>query len=43
MANPCARFKPLKDERERARRRPPTYTQAELDKLFGASDNFEKT
>jgi len=43
MANPCARFKPLKDERERARRRPPTYTQAELDKLFGACGNFEKT
>ncbi|MGA9883472.1 MAG: tyrosine-type recombinase/integrase [Candidatus Acidiferrales bacterium] len=43
MENPCARFKPLKDERERARRKPPTYTQGELDKLFGAADAFEKT
>jgi integrase/recombinase XerD len=43
MENPCARFKPLKDERERARRRPPTYTQSDLDKLFGAATTFEKT
>jgi integrase len=42
MANPCARFKPLKDERERARRRPPTYTQAELKKLFAACGKLEK-
>src|SRR6266705_3366960 len=43
MENPCARFKPLKDEGERARRRPPTYTQNELDKLFAAATTFEKT
>ena len=43
MENPCARFKLLKDERERARKRPPTYTQTELDKLFAASTAFEKT
>jgi integrase len=42
MANPCARFKPLKDERERARRKPPTYTQQELNRLFAAFNDFEK-
>ncbi len=42
MANPCARFKPLKDEKEKARRKPPTYTQAELDRLFAKCDEFEK-
>jgi integrase/recombinase XerD len=43
MENPCARFKPLKDERERARRKPSTYTQSELNKLFAAANTFEKT
>lgn len=43
MDNPCARFKPLKDERERARRKPPTYTQSELDKLFASATPFEKS
>ena len=43
MANPCARFKPLKDEKEKARRKPPTYTQEELDRLFRACDDLEKT
>jgi integrase/recombinase XerD len=42
MENPCARFKPLKDERERSHGRPPTYTQDEMDKLFGASNDFQK-
>lgn len=43
MVNPCARFKPVKDERERAHRRPATYTQGRLDKLFVACSAFEKT
>lgn len=43
MENPCARFKPLKDERERAHRRPPTYSQNEIDKLLTAATTFEKT
>jgi integrase/recombinase XerD len=43
MANPCARFKPLKDEKEKARRKPPTYTQAELDRLFAACEDLDKT
>ncbi|HEX2710620.1 MAG TPA: tyrosine-type recombinase/integrase [Candidatus Acidoferrales bacterium] len=43
LANPCARFKPLKDEKERAGRKPPTYTPAELHRLFAACDDWEKT
>jgi integrase/recombinase XerD len=43
MANPCARFKPLKDEKEKARRKPPTYTQAELNRIFAACDDLERT
>ena len=27
MANPCARFKPLRDQKKKAHRRPSTYTQ----------------
>jgi len=42
MANPCAHFKLLKDEKKRAQRRPSVYTQEELDKLFAACDDFEK-
>ncbi len=42
MTNPCARFKPLRDPRERARSRPPTYSQQELDRLFAACDPFER-
>lgn len=43
MENPCARFKPLKDQMAKANRRPPTYTQAELDRLFVGCDQFERT
>jgi integrase/recombinase XerD len=43
MANPCTRFKPLKDEKERAGRKPATYTQAELKRLFAACHGLEKT
>lgn len=42
MKNPCARFKHLRDAKKKAGRRPPTYTQAELDALFAHSDDFEK-
>ena len=42
MANPCAYFKPLKDEKAKARRKPPTYSQEEIDRLFAACDDFEK-
>jgi Phage integrase, N-terminal SAM-like domain len=38
MDNPCARFKLIRSAKERLRSRPPTYTQAELDKLFAACD-----
>lgn len=40
--NPCARFKPLRDAREKARRRPPTYSEAELECLFAACGEFER-
>ena len=43
IANPCAKFKLLKDPRVKAKRRPPTYRQEELDKIFGVCDEREKT
>lgn len=41
MDNPCARFKHLRDAKKKAGRRPPTYSQAELDALFQHMDEFE--
>jgi integrase/recombinase XerD len=43
MENPCARFKPLKDQKAKSRRKPPTYKQPELDRLFKHCDQSEKT
>ncbi len=43
MANPCARFKHLKDEKKKAQRKPSTYKQEGLDRLFAACNEFEKT
>ena len=43
MQNPCARFKLLKDENEKARRSPQTYNRDELKRLFGKCNSFEKT
>ncbi len=43
IANPCAKFKLLKDPRVKSKRRPPTYRQEELDKIFGGCDEREKT
>jgi len=34
MENPCARFKPLKDQQTKAKRKPSTYPPEELDRLF---------
>jgi integrase len=42
IANPCARFKHLKDEKKKARSKPPTYSQEELDRLFDACDEKKK-
>ena len=42
MENPCARSKPLRAEKERLKRRPPVYTQDELDKLFAKCDETER-
>lgn len=41
--NPCARFKPLKDPKAKAHRRPPTYTQEDLNKLFAKCTDDERT
>ncbi len=41
--NPCANFKLLKDPRTKAKRRPPTYKQAEIDRLLAECDEFERT
>ena len=43
MPNPCARSKPLKDERQKAKRRPPTYTQQEIDTLLDGCDDFQRS
>lgn len=42
MENPCARFKPLRAEKERLKRRPPTYSQQDLDKIFVQCDVTER-
>jgi integrase/recombinase XerD len=42
MANPCARFKPLKDKRTKSPGKPPTYTQEEIDLILNASDSLER-
>ena len=42
MENPCARSKPLRAEKERLKRRPPTYTQAETDKILAACDKMDR-
>jgi len=38
MENPCARSKPLRAQKERLKRRPPTYTQTETEKILAACD-----
>jgi len=43
MDNPCANSKSLRSVGERIKRRPPTYNQDELDRLFTECDLFNKT
>ncbi len=43
IANPCSKFKPLKDPHVKAKRRPPTYQQDELNRLLAACNVSEKT
>jgi len=43
LENPCARFKPLKDQSAKARKKPPTYTKDELGRIFNACKEGEKT
>ena len=42
IQNPCAKFKQLKDPRVKAKRRPPTYRQDELNRIFAKCDENEK-
>jgi len=42
IANPCAKFKHLKDERKKAKSRPQPYTQEELNNLLAACDEKKK-
>lgn len=42
MENPCARSKPQRVEKERLKRRPPTFTSAETDKLLAACDSIDR-
>jgi integrase len=42
ISNPCAKFKPLKDPRIKAKRRPPTYRQDELNRILDGCDESEK-
>ena len=43
ISNPCAKFKLLKDPRMKAKRRPPTYRQDELNRIFTECDENENT
>ncbi len=43
IGNPCAKFKQLKDPRAKANRRPPTYRQEEIERIFAKCDEREKT
>ena len=40
--NPCAKFKKLRDAKQKSHGRPSTYSQEELDALFAHSDTFER-
>jgi len=42
MENPCARSKPLRAERERLKRRPPTYTETETDSILAACNEVDR-
>lgn len=42
MENPCARFKALRAEKERLKRKPPTYNKDELEKIFAECDETER-
>lgn len=40
--NPCGKYKKLRDAKQKSHRRPPTYSQEEIDALFSACDDFER-
>ena len=41
LPNPCARFKLLKDEKTKGKRKPPTYTQEETNRLLDHCDSTD--
>ena len=44
MEKPCARFKALKDQSAKARKKPPTYTQAETSQILNTCESeFDRT
>ena len=42
VENPCARFKPLRDPREKANRKPPVYSPEEIDKLMSGAEPLDE-
>ncbi|MGH9392882.1 MAG: tyrosine-type recombinase/integrase [Terriglobales bacterium] len=42
IENPCANFKPLKDPKAKAKRRPPVYRQEEIDAILAKCDARQK-
>lgn len=42
IENPCANFKPLKDPKAKAKRRPPVYRQEEIDAILEHATHLQK-
>jgi integrase/recombinase XerD len=42
LKNPCSKFKHLKDQKKKAKSKPPVYTQDELDRIFAKCGEYEK-
>jgi integrase len=43
LKNPCAKFKHLKDQKKKAKSKPPVYSQEEIDRIFAQCSSVEKT
>jgi integrase/recombinase XerD len=42
LKNPCSKFKHLKDQKKKAKIKPPVYAQEELDRIFTECNEYEK-
>ena len=42
IKNPCSKFKHLKDQKKKAKSKPPVYNQDELDRLFAECTEYER-